>query len=215
MCHSRLQPKQEIKRRNKQSGRQKNCDSVKHSPRMAWELSFLISNQQKSCCKWKPAQAQVCTKHIFTKLNRHRCLHHVKIIMQHLHKLQKASIALKHLSYSNYTVWQQSFLSYFNFPQLLELAAEINLTLLFFLFFFSREASGKVSLIVLFLIELQTKNVILVIFFKYCTPFFLNLKTPLTLQLISCFYMMFECISAGYGLISVGCVTLKSNTSFS
>lgn len=135
MCHSRLQPKQEIKRRNKQSGRQKNCDSVKHSPRMAWELSFLISNQQKSCCKWKPAQAQVCTKHIFTKLNRHRCLHHVKIIMQHLYKLQKASIALKHLSYSNYTVWQQSFLSYFNFPQLLELAAEINLTLLFFFFF--------------------------------------------------------------------------------
>lgn len=65
-------------------------------------------------------------------------------------KLQKASIALKHLGYRNHTVPQQSNMSYFNFSSLTIGLGCRDITDFTFFFF------PKASLIVLFLITLQS-----------------------------------------------------------
>lgn len=100
-------------------------------------------NQQKSCCVWKPAQAQVCTKHIFAKLNRHFCLHHVKIILHTFAQASKSNIVLNHLSYSNYTVRLLSVLSYFNFSSTIGLGCRDITDFTFLSVFFHQRLKAK------------------------------------------------------------------------
>lgn len=169
MCHRKLHPNQEIR-----SGRQRNCDWVKHSPRMAWELSFLISTNKSlgACeCLLKPRSARNAS---LTKPNRHPHLHHVKILLHTFAQAWKASNFWKHLSYSNYKVWQQSILPYFNFSSTIELGCRDTTDFtLFFLFvcLFFHQRGLRQSKLDRTAFNKATKNVILVIIFIYCTRF--------------------------------------------
>lgn len=93
-----------------------------------------------------------------------------------MHKLQKISIVLKHLSYSNYTVRQQSILSYFNFSSTIGLGCR-DITDFTFFFCFFHQRGLRQSKLDRTVFNKNNKIVILVIF-NYCTRFFLIENAP-------------------------------------